>query len=233
MTANPWRRSTRVLMTLLVAVGAFLICSFLIRAVAADDPGKPRARGAPEPIATMTAEERAERFKPGRPWDGVGQGGFSEHALEEFADYPVFWLGAAFEGYNLQSASHVKYSAPTGARSQDRLTFIYGDCVPAGGAARCAVPAQLHVQRACSVLPAWVAEGAKAGGLQTLAGGAQLQRFADGHVVIWTGEVMLDITVAADPSLVNKAVAELRGAGRNAVSRGGHLPRPDFSICGS
>jgi hypothetical protein len=223
----------RALMTLLVAAGAFVIGSFLIRAVAADDPGKPRARGAPEPIATMTAQERAERFRPGKPWDGAGQGGLSEHALEEFADYPVFWLGAAFEGYNLQSARHVRYSAPTGARGQDRVTFIYGDCVPAESAMRCAVPAQLHVQPACSVLPEWVAEGAKAGGLQTLAGGAQLQRFADGHVVIWTGEVMLDITVAADPSLVNRAVAELRGAARNSVGRGGLLPPPDFSICGN
>jgi hypothetical protein len=89
------------------------------------------------------------------------------------------------------------------------------------------------VQPACSVLPEWVAEGAKVGGLQTLAGGAQLQRFADGHVVIWTGEVMLDITVAADPVLVNRALAELRGAGRNTAGRGGLLPPPDFSICGS
>jgi hypothetical protein len=225
-------RFTRVLVTFLFGVGAFLIGSVLIHAVAADGPGKQRARGAPEPIATLTVEEKAERFRPGKPWDGVGQGGLSERALEEFADYPVFWFGASFEGYNLQSARHVTYAAPTGARGQDRLTFIYGDCVPAQGAMRCAVPAQLHIQPACSVLPEWVAEGAKAGGVQTLAGGAQLQRFADGHVVIWTGEVMLDITVAADPSLVNSALAELRGAGRNTAGRGA-LPPPDFSICGS
>src|ERR671911_1668605 len=97
-------RFTRVLVTLLFGVGAFLIGSVLIHNVAADGPGKQRARGAPEPIATMTAEEKAERFRPGRPWDGVGQGGLSERALEEFADYPAFWLGASFEGYNLQSA---------------------------------------------------------------------------------------------------------------------------------
>jgi hypothetical protein len=233
MTAHLRRTLTRVLITLLLAVGAFLIGSALIHVVAADNPGKQRARGAPEPIATMTPEEKAERFKAGKPWDAAGQGGLSERALEEFAQYPIFWLGASFEGYNLQSARQVKYSAPTGARGQDRLTFIYGDCVPAEGATRCAVPAQLHVQPVCSVLPEWVADGAKAGGLQTLPGGAQLQRFSDGHVVIWTGEVMLDITVAADPSLVNRAIAELRGAGRDTVGRGGLLPPPDFSNCWS
>ena len=221
------------LLTLLCAVGAFLITSAVIGSVAADQPGKQRGRGAPEPIAAMTAQERAERFKPGRPWDGVGQGGLSELSLEEFRDYPVFWFGPSVEGFNLQSVRHVKYSAPPGARGQDRLTLIYGDCVPADGASRCAVPAQLHVQPVCSVLPESVAEGARAGALQTLPGGARLQRFADGHVVIWTGDVMLDITVAANPSLINRVLAELRGAGRNNLSRGEALPPPDFSACRS
>ena len=233
MTAVLRRSLTRVLMTLLCALGGFFVVSVLVSSVTADDPGKPRGRGAPEPIGIMTSQERSERFKPGKPWDGVGQGGLSELALEDFPDYPVFWLGASFAGYNLQSVRHVKYSAPAGARGQDRLTFIYGDCVPADGATRCAVPAQLHVQPACSVLPEWVAEGAKAGRLQTLAGGAKLQRFADGHLVIWTGEVMLDITVAADPPLVNRALAELRGAGRNRLAKGAVLPPPDFSVCQS
>src|SRR5919106_5875507 len=98
MTDDLRLRFTRVLVTLLSGVVAFLVGSVLIHAVAADGPGKQRARGAPEPIATMTVEERAERFRPGKPWDGVGQGGLGEGALEEFADYPIFWFGASFEG---------------------------------------------------------------------------------------------------------------------------------------
>jgi hypothetical protein len=227
------RTLTKVLAAALFGAGGFLIASVLIGSVAADEPGKPRGRVTPEPVQTMTPQDRAERFKPGKPWDGIGQGGLGERDLEDFRDYPIFWLGPSFEGYNLQSVRHVKYSAPPGARGQDRLTFVYGDCVPVADAPRCAVPAQLHVQPVCSVLPEWVAEGAKAGGLQTVAGGAKLQRFADGHVVLWTGAVMLDITVGANPSLIDRALAELRGAGGNPSGRGESLPPPDFSSCQS
>jgi len=231
------KRAILALLPVVVAMsfglGAFLLVSSAIRVADADQPGKARGRLQPEAIPVLTAQDRAERFKPGRPWDGVGKGGIGQSGVESFADYPLFWLGERFGDFNLQTAQHVKYSAPAGARPADRVTFIYGECVPVDGAERCAVPAQIQVQPACAVLPAWIEEGAKAGPLQTLAGGARLQRFADGHVLIWTGEVVVDITVAADPSMLNRAIAELRGAGKNGHPLGQSLLAADFSACPS
>ena len=224
-------------LTLVVAVSvgflAFMIVSSAIHVADADQPGKARGRVQPEPRPVLSSQIAPDRFRPGKSWDGVGRGGLDQNAIEGFSGYPLFWLGEVFADFNLQAALHVRYSAPEGAKAGDRVTFIYGECVPVRGSQQCAVPAQVQVQPACAVLPAWIEEGAKAGPLQNLAGGAKLQRFADGHAMVWTGEIVVEITVAANPSLLNRAIAELRGAGRNKHTPGQSLPAADLSGCTS
>src|SRR5688572_11098819 len=51
---------------------------------------------------TMSPQERIERFQPGPPWDGRGTGSMTQGDMEAFADYPIFWLGDSFAGYNFQ-----------------------------------------------------------------------------------------------------------------------------------
>jgi hypothetical protein len=231
MTGIYKRRRLAGIVIIAFAAGAFAATSLLGGMASADDPGKPRGRSNPEPLATLTSRERSEMFRPGKAWDGTGRGGLNERQISDFRDYPLFWLGDAFAGFNLQTVRHLKYDAPLGAMAQDRVTFIYGECLPAAGANRCPVPAQIHVQPVCAVLPEEVAEDAKQGALQTLAGGARLQRFADGHIMVWTDGVVLDVTTVAQPSLVNRALAELRGVGRNQHELGQTLPAPDFRSC--
>jgi hypothetical protein len=231
MTRKLFERSGLALVALTLCLASFLATSVAIHTVKADDPGKPRGRNVPEAIATLTPQERAQAFQPGRPWDGVGRGGSNPVVPSSFQDYPLFWLGENFADFNLQAVRRVKYSAPAGAKSQDRVAFIYGECMPVGGDRACPAPAQVHVHPICFVLPDQVAEEAKLGNLQTLSGGAKLQRFGDGHIMVWTGTVAVEISVAANPSLVNKALSELRGVGRNSHKAGQALEAPDFGGC--
>jgi hypothetical protein len=114
----------------------------------------------------------------------------------------------------------------------DSFTFIYGRCTPDGEAERCAAPAYIHVQPICAVLPKNVLEGlGRPDPVRTLAGGAQLQRYSDGHVIIWTGDVVLDIGIVAYREVRDVDLAELRGLGRNGFQPGQPLAPPNFASC--
>src|SRR6266508_834591 len=126
MTRAYQRRLILGLVVVTLGIASLLTTTFLVQLVSADDPGKPRGRNALEPRASLNAQEQAQVFKLGRPWDGIGRGGMSQGQVSDFGDYPLFWLGEVFAGFNLQAARHVKYTAPAGAKSQDRVTFIYG-----------------------------------------------------------------------------------------------------------
>ena len=133
-------------------------------------------------------------FQPGKPWDGIGKG-LTELAVLGFSDFPLYWFGPSISGYNLQSIDLTKGGSPPGSPypEMNRITFAYGACTPALEHHNCAIPAYIHVQSVCFVRPEQVEDAVKDGGLERLPGGALLQRFKDGHVVIWSGSVMLDI----------------------------------------
>ncbi|MDP9373618.1 MAG: hypothetical protein M3Q65_14435 [Chloroflexota bacterium] len=215
------------------ATFVFLLLSD-VRMGLAQPPGpRPGSTDTPWTPPTLTARERAERFQPGPPWQGKGKRGIAQQEAEVFTDYPLFWLGGSFAGYNLQAIVRERYTPPAGVPARyaaDGVTFIYGDCKIPAGAHACPVPISITVQPACMKRPDLLAEGMKAGPMETARGGAQLQRFRDGHVRLWTGRVTIYVDAPVDQARTGDLVRELRGI--NTTARAGdHLPGPDFSGC--
>jgi hypothetical protein len=184
----------RILLLLASVLGGYAGVS-IVTSTEAQDPGKSQVV---VPRPTLTPQEKERFFQPGDPWDGKGVD-LTEAEASAFADYPLYWFGPSFRGFNLQTIQHVKYTAPEGATpaTMDRFTFIYGRCTPDEGQNRCAPPAYIHVQPACAVKPEVVMEQARSSPLRTLNDGALLQHFFDGHVMIWTGNVSIDIGVVS------------------------------------
>ncbi len=213
---------------------------FLMVACGGGDPiqdagSKPNVEN-PSELPTMPVAEREQRFHPGPPWQGKGNDqGISQAEAENFADYPLFWLGESFAGYNLQSIVRQKYTPPPGVpahEAMDSVGFSYGDCTIQPGSQSCPAPLVVMIESACLEQPERLANAVKDGPMESVRGGAQLQRFHDGHVRLWTGQVSMFLMAPADPSLVDRMVQELHGIGINrAALAGTPLSAPDFSGC--
>lgn len=239
------RRTRQVVAAAIVAfVVAFAAVLVADRAVAQGPAAAPPA----PPRRAMPPEERARRYHPGPTWDGVGRGRLTQADVDNFSDYPLFWLGESFGGFNLYAVNRTKYARPgpvalaTGPNTppkplnlppeQDEVTFTYGDCTRPPGASSCSPPVSIIVESGCQVRPEWVADRVKAGPPQEVRGQARLQRFGDGHVRLWVGRVSIRIETSGDPALIDQAVQQLRGAGRVAgLGAGQSLGPPDFSGC--
>lgn len=90
----------------------------------------------------------------------------------------------------------------------------------------------VSIEPVCRVRPKLIADGVKAGILESVRGGVQQLRFRDGHLKLWTGQVSITVVAPADPALVDRMVQELHGIGINrAVQAGAPMPAPDFSGC--
>ncbi len=213
---------------------------FLMVACGGGDPArdvgsKPNGEN-PSGPPSMPAAEREKRFHPGPPWQGKGNDqGISQQDAEKFADYPLFWLGESFAGYNLQSIIRQKYMPPPpipAHEAMDSVGFSYGDCTIQPGSTSCPAPIVVMIEPACLQQPAGLANGVSDGSMERVRGAAQLQRFPDGHARLWTGRVSVSMDAPADPALVDRMVQELHGIGLNrAVEAGTPLPAPDFSGC--
>jgi hypothetical protein len=186
------------------------------------------------PRPTMSPEQLAERFKPGKPWDSSDP---SEAEARRFADYPLFWFGPSIRGYNLQRIAHSRYTTPWGD-VRDEYSFVYGLCErePGQRDGGCRVPAYINVQPVCAIKPEDVAQqkgpDGNPIGIETIGAGALLHRSGDGAAAIWTGQVRLTIGIVSQDGRVTDAdLAQLRGLGRNTFPQGGQLPPPDFSAC--
>lgn len=236
MRRNAQRPIFRFILTgVLAAVIVFLMVACGGAGLTQNTGSKPIVEN---PIAppTLSAEEREARFHPGPPWQGKGNDqGISQQEAENFADYPLFWLGESFAGYNLQSIIRQKYtpSPPIPSHeAMDSVGFSYGDCTIQPESSSCPVPIVVMIEPACLERPEMIADMAKAGPLETVRGGARLQRFHDGHARLWTGQVSIFLDATADPALVDRMVQELHGIGLNReVQAGTPLPAPDFSGC--
>lgn len=170
---------------------------------------------------------------PGDPWDGQGQQGLSQDDAEQFSDYPTYWLGEEFAGYNLQAIIREDYQPepPIPAyEAMDSLGFGYGDCVIPEGASACSVPILIKTEPICLTRPETVAPVAKASELETTRGGAQVLRFADGHMRLWTGNVSIYLSASVDYDLTIQMASELVGFNTD-LSASEDLPAPDFSSC--
>lgn len=220
---------------------ALTVAAFVLTAAvtthATSGQSAPPGASQPAPRPTMTPEQRTQQFQPGPPWTGRGDGSgrLGRTEIDSFAEYPLFWLGESFAGYNLQNVEHVKQDAPLGAspqHPQDVVHVEYGVCTAPSGRDACFVPASVQIRPICAVRPDDVADFVKAGPLEKIRGGAQLQRFGDGYVMIWTGRVSIHLEAMVDRGLIANAINELRGAGtNNGLRAGSNLPAPDFSGC--
>jgi hypothetical protein len=186
------------------------------------------------PRPTMSPEQLAERFKPGKPWDSSDP---SEADARRFADYPLFWFGPSIRGYNLQRIGHSRYTTPWG-EVRDEYSFVYGQCErdPGQRDGGCQAPAFINVQPVCAIKPEDMAQqkgpDGNPIGIETIGAGALLHRSGDGAAAIWTGQVRLTIgIVSQDGRITDADLAQLRGLGRNTFPQGGLLPPPDFSAC--
>ncbi len=234
------RTARRPIFRSILAGNLAALIVFLMVACGGGDPAqdsgsKPNVEN-PSGPPTMPVAERQKRFHPGPPWQGKGNDqGISQAEAENFADYPLFWLGESFAGYNLQSIIHQKYTPPPGVpahEAMDSVGFSYGDCTIPPGSTSCPAPLVVMIEPACLERPEGLANAVKDGPMESVRGGAQLQRFADGHARLWTGEVSITLDAPADPALVDRMVQELHGIGLNrAVEAGTPLPAPDFSGC--
>lgn len=210
---------------LAAAIGSYGVSS-LVRAQQPDVDQKSQNI---EPIIPLNDAEMARLFHPGELWDGIGKH-MTEEEARAFADYPLFWFGPQIHGYNLQTIRHYKYTAPEGATpvSMDRFTFIYGSCTPESGHNRCAVPAYIHVQPICAVTPDMVSRQGEP--VRTVANGAKMQVFVDGHVVVWTEGVSIDIGIVGT-TITEDDIAKLQRLNPNEFSSIGDLRAPDFTGC--
>lgn len=199
-----------------------------------------------------TRNPPASNYGPGPAWDGKGGGRWSEHRmtqrdLERFGDYPLYWLGESFAGYNLQQVDRIA-----------GVFFAYGECK----VTPCHHPASVQVRSSCDEPRPELVMGSLTSPrtLTTARGGALVVRYGDGHVHLWTGRASISIYAHGDKEQIAEAVEqlgrtggdarphtaavlvaermagqalhELRGVGANAAVRAGaDLPPPDFSAC--
>lgn len=224
-----------ILTGILAVVIVFLMVACNGAGLARDAGSKPNIGNPSEP-PSMPAEEREKRFHPGPPWQGKGNDqGISQEEAENFAEYPLFWLGESFAGFNLQSIIRQKYTPPPPIPSHeamDSVGFSYGDCTIQPGSSSCPVPFVVMIEPVCLVRPEMIADMAKSGPLETVRGEARLQRFHDGHARLWTGRVNIFLQAPAGPALVDRMIQELHGFGINrALQAGTPLSAPDFSGC--
>jgi hypothetical protein len=250
MHRTPQRPHPAIWIIFLTGLGC-AVASIITSQVVTGQPGQqpPPAQGrqpAPGQVTTrtpMTTVERLARFQAGDPWRGQGKTGLTQQQVDTFPDYRLFWLGESFAGYNLQGIVRAKYEPPSAippqyAHGEDVVSFVYGTCKPDPGFSRCVVPAQVQVRPICVVRPDHILPTAKVGAPQATRSSAQLQRLPEGSVILWTGRVSVQVTVSADPTLVDQAVAQLRtvGAGQASlptIGAGQALPPPDFTGCPS
>ena len=219
---------------LLSAVAVFVLITGIGIGLALGTETKPVVNQPIDPPA-MSAEDRAERFQPGPVWEGTGPQGISQQEAEAFADYPLFWLGESFAGYNLRAIHREQFTPPAGVPSiyaTDSVSFSYGDCTIPEGYSACPIPLVVSIEPVCKVRPEMVADSAREGAVETVRGGARQLRFRDGHLKLWSGPVSITVDAPADPALVDQMVQQLRGIGvSRAVRAGASLPAPDFAGC--
>lgn len=160
-----------------------------------------------------------------------GHGPFSAEELKAFSEFPLLWLGESFAGYNLQWAGHIERGEPGARDAWNAVTFIYGTCTPYDETEpSCPAPVTVHVRPACSVTPSSILPGVVRS-TERVRGGAELVRFRDGHVMLWTGDVSVEIHLLARPEAVDEAIAALRGLGAGATPPGAALPSPRLERC--
>ena len=160
--------------------------------------------------AVVSTAADGRHLYSGRPWDGHPAQGMTTDELAEFSQFPLYWLGTAYQGLNLT----VALSAPGNAM------LIYGTCGPPS----CTPPLSISMMPACKLQPGQVATASTT---ETLSSGAVLVRFGDpGRIMLWSGGSTLNIQAAPMFSIASI----LAGLEPISGSEAG-LSAPDFASC--
>ena len=172
---------------------------------------------------------------PGDPWDGTPRYGLSQQEAETFQDFPLFWLGPSFAGYNLQGIVHqVAEMPPPGPHATgNQATLVYGTCKLSGGREPSCSPLPLILEE----LPV-CEEGAFLPAVEPVRGGALMRRVEEHGgepavgAQIWTGRTMIIVLAYALPSRIDEIVDRLESlSAEEGIAAGYSLPPPDFSAC--
>ncbi len=232
MQESDERAKTLGIASLVGALAATVIAAGAVRLTLADEDGGKQNGGELAAAATLAPEERDRLYHAGPAWDGRGGGPMAEEDVKAFRDYPLLWLGESFAGYNLQWIGHVKGGRPGERDARDAVTFVYGTCTPYDSSEpSCPAPITVHVRPLCSVTPASIPE-AFVLTREKARGRAELVRFRDGHVMLWTEDISVEMHLVAAPERVDDAIAALRGVGWTSLRAGAELPSPRFGRCG-
>lgn len=135
----------------------------------------------------------------------------------QFDQYPLFWLGEAFDNLPLAAVIRdLRSDDPTSAvpTARDGFYFVYGDCT-ASAHGGCAPPLQLYVTLRCYMPPELLDPVGITKSLGVARGGAvTLDIYGD--VTMWTGEVSVTIFSSTD-ELSDRAIAALEPANLAAL----------------
>ena len=162
---------------------------------------------------------------PGPVWRGKGpnRDGWTQAQAERFTDFPLYWLGERFAGFNLYDI----------LGSDGSVFFLYGSCDPGGNffsEGGCPNLVQLHLRpiRAFKPDSPLVRHG---GPGEPVRGDALVIRLPlQFETYLWTGNTSVKLSGNAD--LLEQAISQLRGIGPTAaIGPGDPLPPPDLSPC--
>ncbi len=155
-----------------------------------------------------------------------GDAEFSEFP-NEFADFPIYWVGDEFGGHNLRYVIRHIFSGENVIEPENSVSFIYGTCeiVGEGG---CSPPLQVIIEPYCYVPPELVGNGTRPSGIEKMRGGADAIEVGGG-VRLWTGDVTIKVYTA--PGLMEETIAALTSPNGLGVSAGEDMPQPGEHEC--
>lgn len=123
-----------------------------------------------------------------------GPGRWSVDDARAFEEFPLFWAGEEYAGNELTTiirADYVSAERPGLTVYEDSASFLYGTCELPEGEGGCAVPYQLAIQTACSMVgrvsPAQFERGVVANGVT-----GDISR-GYGQLMLWTQDVIITI----------------------------------------
>jgi len=165
---------------------------------------------------------------------GLLDGSLSLAEAAEFDDFALVSLGTAYNDHPLVLVQDEAYAGlidrETGRLEKPGtriVTFAYDrDCEERP----CGYPIVVQVSPACTVPPALIADEAKDGPDQELTqSGVKAQRFGDGHVRIWTGDITVAVWDESVPGRLSpgEVLAQLQGVNDLGRALAARWPAPE------